>query len=208
MNKTINSSIKAYSVYNNLVRMTKELIEFDVEERVYCNCTEEYKLLFKRIYNDIENNYYGYREYIIFILYNLIFKNSVDLSGNMTKKIYKVMKLFTREQLEKDKNVILELNRKRRFGSDPERELFEIKEVGYSLVYKLIVTKKKNSDEKIISPIFFINYGKKFLTKQKKDIILSDDSFKDDNYKRFEFISNQILKYLDGGFYECKKIFV
>jgi len=189
------SSLKVFNIYYNVIEMYKLGNEIDIyaNNRWYCN-NEHIIAKFKHIYNDLENYYYGYDEYIIYLLYGLMFKSSIDMSGMLREKILSVAKLFTKEQLKKDQEFIIELNKEIKLRPDPIVELFKIGDSGFSLAHKLTI-------KKFISPIFFIHYSRKRLTNLKEDDIL-----KHDDYKRFEFLSNQISKYLKGGFYEQKKV--
>lgn len=190
-----NSSKMVFNVMNNIKQMVKKRKDIDItKDNYWFHKSSEWMMnKYKRIYNDIENHYYGYDELIIYTFYNQIFKQSFELKGIMSDNIKNTMKLFTRQQFDNDKNFIIEVNKKVKWYPNPIMELFKIrKKVGYSYVYHF--TKNKN-----ISPIFFLKIKKKVLTDRQEDDIL-----KHDDYKRFEFIIDQINKYLNRGFYEQK----
>jgi len=132
----------------------------------------------KRIYNDIENHYYSYDDLIVALCYLYIFNKKFQLTWINQNSVKNIMKSFTKEQLEKDKNFILEVNKEIKLkGID---KFFDINDDGLSIVYQLIM-------DKSISPIFYAYFINKNLTIKKENVIL-------DEYKRFEKIMYIIIK--------------
>jgi len=183
----VNSSRNVYNVMTNLKFMVRERKDMDLQN--YCHgfdkCYEGMLEKCRRVYNDIENHYYGYDEFIIYALHSLMFKNSITLSGVITKNVRATLKLFSKKQLEIDKQFILDINKELQLRPDPLYEMFKLQpEHGESMIYRW-------TKQKILSPIFFMRYEKKVLTDRQEDAI-----FKHDDYKRFEFVSDQLIKYI------------
>jgi hypothetical protein len=134
----------------------------------------------KRIYNDIENHFYSYDDLIITLCYMYIFDKKVNLNSINKNYVKSTMKLFTKEELERNKKFILDVNKQVKLKNI--NEFFDIKDDGVSVVYHLIMDKN-------ISPIFYVYFTNKNLTIKKENVIL-------DEYKRFEKIMYLIIKTL------------
>lgn len=120
----------------------------------------------KRIFNDIENGYYSLEDFVIALCYEYIWNNNVNLTQIKKEKIQLIKKLFTKEQLEKDKKFILELNKRVKLKGI--KEYLKVNEKGTSIIYELIKNRK-------ISPIFFLFVKRKGLTEEKKNVILNEE---------------------------------
>lgn len=184
------SSFNVFCVYNNIQKIIDTGEWFpeiqDVSPKWYENSPEWIVNRCKDIYNDLENKYYSYNELMIYMYYCHLFKKGEILCGNLHSKIIDTTQLFSKNQLEQDKKLIIEINKKLKLKPDPAFELFKIRSEGFSIIYDL--TKKKK-----ISPIFFIKYERKVLTNRKEY-----DIFKHDDYKKFEFILDLISKHLNN----------
>lgn len=185
------SSYNVFCVYNNIKKIINTEVASseiaDVATVWYENSPDWVIDRMKSIYNDMENHYYTYKELMIFWYYTSLFKKKDMLCFNMHSKIIDTMQLFTKDQLDKDKNTLLLLNKKLKLTKE---ELFEFNNNGINRIYQLTKTKA-------ISPIFFIKYEKKVLTNRNKY-----DIFKSDDYKKFEFTLDQLNNKLQGDFYE------
>jgi len=196
----MNSSLLVYSVINNLIKTINTDIEiedvdvFQIGDNrfKYLKSKEYFHIYCKKIYNDLENSYYDYSDLILFVCHQYIFNNKINLKDINNKNVNEIIKLYTREQLEKDKKFILSVIKQSIVKN--LNELFKIKEDGESIIYSLI-------QQKFISPFFFAFIKQKnVLTDEKENVILTDI------YERFIKIIQIITKTLRGGFNEQKKI--
>jgi len=137
-----------------------------------------YGKIYKKIYNDIENGYYTHDDLIIFYIYKLIFSDDVKLPEIRYKNIKEIKKLFTEKQLKIDEKFILEIKNELKINN--VIGFFKINIDGENIAYNLI----KN---KYISPIFYLKYYKRYLTKNKENNI-----FRNEDFIRFEKLINII----------------
>ena len=152
----------------------------------YENTNNYYKENCKRIYNELENSYYTYKDLIVYFLYDFAMTGKTKpLHELKNKNILKIKKIFTKKQLEEDKKFILNINKKLQLKS--MIEFFEIRSNGMPIIYELI---KKN----YVSPAIYIKCYEIALTTLKKDVNLVDSQF-----KIFEYNMSLITKILKGG---------
>jgi len=165
------SSLLVFSIYHNVNKVIKrkKYKDTDLFKLVYpklyeSNSYNKHNCI--RIYNDIENNFYTYRDFLITLLYQYIFTNkSIQLKNINEKLIIKTSLLFGKKELEKNKKIVLSINKNTIFNT--LQDYFKINKDKESYVYLLI----KN---KYISPIFWIKYdylfdenGQKYIESQE-----------------------------------------
>jgi len=198
----INSTMMLFSVYNNIKTLVKKQKDVDIFESRYYHFNNALRnpharnyLIdkLKKVYNDIENHYYGYHEFIIFLLYQHIWQQTASITSDITKQIQETINLFTEKQLRKDMDLIVAVFQKLDVPNPKERLFLIGKNGGESLLYKLIMSKQ-------VSPMFFIQFYREVLTFTEKDDILPRKS---NEYKRFEFIMKHIYQHLKEGLHEC-----
>jgi DNA primase large subunit len=182
-----NSSLIVFSIIKNIEKnINKNIVDinniFKPVSKIWFERTNNYyKDACKKIYNDIENNYYNHNDLAITLLYEMIYNKKINFFDINHKKIKEVKSMMNKQQLEKDKNLIVVINKQ--INLKNVNDFFKINEDGLSIVYHLI--KDKN-----ISPIFFIYFMNKGLTVQKENIIILDE------YIRFEIIIQILDKIL------------
>ena len=184
-----NTTVQAYSFVLNI----KEKIDKENEDisGVYKLRQHQFRYIrpnvlttFKRVYNDLENCVYSYKNLAVYMWYKYGIGNPINVYIMDTRDIKEVNKLFTSKQLEKDKEFIKNINKQLKFNSIDE--YFTINESGESVIYELI---KKN----YISPVFFVRYFRNDLTMVNKDV-----SFISVSYKQFEYSMKCLIKIFKG----------
>ncbi|MFA5484942.1 MAG: hypothetical protein WC260_01710 [Candidatus Pacearchaeota archaeon] len=186
-----NSSLAIFSIYQNVKKVIeKEKYDttiFKSVSAVWYNKSNEFiKTNCKRIFNDVENNYYTHNDIVIFILTNAIYDNKcVALNKINYKNIKQNMKRYSKKCFLKDKDFIKRINAELGFKNISEYMI--INDDGENIIYSLIIKKH-------ISPILFLQYRKKCLTINEKNTIL-----KNENYLKFEKYMNIINKHFRGG---------
>jgi len=182
------SILAVFSVLKNsqqAVEKEKSLDIFRFVSKKWFDKTGEYTYrICKRIYNDIENNYYNYKDFVNFIMYQYIKNGKFKISSLITKDIVNSKKLFTKKQLEKDKEFILQVAKKSKIKDICI--FFETNDEGESIIFQL-------TKQEYVSPCFFLRFKKRCLTNEKENVILSND------YKRFRLAMNILQKNLKGG---------
>lgn len=184
----MNSSHKVFSVIKNLERFTKTKKQKEIKKskifkeviiEVYNRIQNtSYGKTYKKVYNDIENGYYTYDDMIIYFLYKSII-NKFKITDLTYKHIKEVRKLFTEKQAHIDLLFIINISKQLKIKS--LRDFFKINVDGENIIYNLI----KNKD---ISPIFYLQYYKKFLTNNEENNILKSNEF-----SHFEKLINTIF---------------
>lgn len=191
-----NSTILIFSIVKNIkdifeknkkVNIFKLVHEVHYENVLKNRRCKNMITIYKNIYNDIENNYYSIEDFVIALCYMYIFADTLKITSLYKKNILMVNDLFSSNRLQKDKELILNIDKKVKLGHISK--YFNINENGESIIYMLIKTKK-------ISPNFFITFSNKFLTYNTKNIILSQE------YIKFENIINliKIIKQKGGNY--------
>jgi len=158
----------------------------------YKNSKDYTKKVGKRIYNELENHIYTYKDLLIYLLYNYSFDKNIKIYQIYPTDIKKIAKIFTKKQIKNDEDFIIKMNQNLKLKN--VSELFEIRENGEPIIYDLI----KNN---YVSVAIYVKLYEKLLTTKNKDVI-----FKSDNYKRFEYAMKNIIKIIKGGFDAEKKI--
>ncbi|MFW6219535.1 MAG: hypothetical protein ACOC33_01575 [bacterium] len=186
-----NSSLTIFSIYQNVkkivVSQKYDTPIFKKVASIWFNKSNEFvKNNCKRIFNDIENNYYTHNDLVVFILtYSIYNSKFISLNKITYKNIKDTLKLYTKKTLIKDKTFIKKINDELNFKNIAD--FFIINDDGENLIYNLII-------KKYISPIIFLQYRKKCLTINEKNTIL-----KNEKYLKFEKYMNMINKHLRGG---------
>lgn len=147
------SVLRVYSIIFNIVNIVKKKRNIKIDVLVYKGQFEKvreyYKIHCKRIFNEIENSFYSYKDLKLFVLYSYLFVKWPNIKNINKKNIKEVKLLFSKNRLEEDKKYFLEINKRVKLN-DLEK-YFIIKE-GVSIVYNLI-------KKKLLSPIFWIKYS-------------------------------------------------
>lgn len=149
------------------------------------------------ITRNINNSYYTEKDLILFSLCLCIANKSINIkmiSDAKPKEIRSASKLFTREQLEKDKTVV----RKAIEGGILEsvKDLFAVKPNGEPIAFRLI-------RERTLSPYFFLKFSPMHLTEEKQECIFD----KSQAFQRFERIIEVATNILHtGGIYAEEKV--
>lgn len=144
-------------------------------------CRESVVTKCNKIYRDIENRFYDYKDVVMFGFHNQLLKKSFCVFDINRESVNEVKKIYTKNQLEKDKEKLIIISKKTNVKGI--EEFVKIREDGSSILKELI-------DRKYISPMFFLYLKeKKVLTNEiEHDIFICDD------YKRFANIANIIYK--------------
>lgn len=153
------SSLQVFSIFincNRAVYKTKKYSEQDLYKLSFAGLyNSSNKFIVNncvRIYNEIENGYYSYRDLVIYVLYSMIFSRSIKYKEIDIESVRKIREIFTNNELIRNKKIILSINKAVKFKS--VEEFFSIKN-GESYVYDLI-------KKKYISPIFCVKYESYF----------------------------------------------
>ncbi|MFW6272637.1 MAG: hypothetical protein ACOC2U_02515 [bacterium] len=189
-----NTACLNYSLYQNITKQCKKFDKLRKEVDIYKlhdyvfrkKASEYFVKKFKYIYNEIENNIYSQRDYILTLYYSLIFQKNVDLKKDLTRKnIRSVGAMFCKKQLISDKKFIILIHRKMKLKGGLNT-FFDIQDDGESIVFKLV-------RRKCISPIFFIYYSKYFKHNEK-------ETFEHLRFRKIcNFIKTYLLEGLDNG---------
>lgn len=187
----VNSSLQVFSFLVNakkIIESEKEDLSniFKIRQFHYKSARKISIDISKRIYNELENHLYTYKDILIFMLYQYAFLGKVNIYKISSEDIKRVSKIFSKKQFKIDEDFILKINKNIKFKNIID--FFEIRESGEPIIYNLI---KQN----YITPVFYIKYYEKLLTNQNKDVIL-----KSKNYMRFEYAMKMIIKIIKGGF--------
>jgi len=183
-----NSSYSVFSVYQNTkVVIEKNKYNTNIMKPVFrgwFNKIRPYVLTHcKRIYNEIENGYYTYDDVVLYLLTEALFTDKIVPINYITEKnVKKTLKLYTKKRLKVDKEFIKNINEE--VGLSSLKDFFEINEEGENLIFSL-------TSKQYISPVLYIQYGKKYLTKDSENTIL-----KSKEYMRYENLNNLIITYL------------
>lgn len=149
-----NTSLNVFSVVKNVesfIKNEKDVNIFKKQSKLWFERSSEYiQRNCKRLFNEIENSFYDYYDLAIFLLYDLIFNEKNSLRNVNDKNINKVKNLFTLEQLKKDQDFILELNKQLNFTD--LSEYFKINSSGGNLLYDNLILPKH------ISPYFYLEF--------------------------------------------------
>ena len=190
-----NSSLKVYSVYNNIVRTIKTgKLDTDIYKEVWINIwlkqreNRYWRENCQRIFNDLENNYYDYTDFCIAVYYLHMFQKSVPLYLLNQKSIHEIRDLFHTDQVKKDKDLILKIKER---GNLEKVNFFELLEDGQPIIYHLI-------KDKTVSPFIFVKAWnnksiQKLLTGNDENVIFNTD------YKRFIVIIKLLTTHFFNG---------
>lgn len=141
--------------YDKFIKNRKVEDVFKYSSFAYYKQPDFVKRHCQRIYNEIESHLYTYQDYILFTLYHYLYNDTqIHLESVTYINTREVKKLFTKQQLEKDRDYILKLN-----GSLKLNELedyFSPRGGGTNILYELIKEKK-------ISPLLYIRYYNKMI---------------------------------------------
>jgi predicted metal-binding protein len=130
-------------------------LEEPVEKRWFTHTPKYIKDQCFRIYNEIENSFYSYKDVVAFLIYESLWHDDVKLPEVNSESINKFKAIFTEEQLLKDRRMIDKINKQANLKDI--KEYFFIRENGESLIYRLCM-------QKIVSIYFFAYYANSFLT--------------------------------------------
>jgi hypothetical protein len=187
-----NSSYLIYSILTNLDSIYKKKPELDFKKLVhkvrFLNA-KPYKVnVCKKLYNSVENNHISHGDIMLTYLYESLFSDKpIDIKLLNVENIKSVRKLFTYNQYCKDRFLIKDVIKELKLKGIVD--IFEIRNGGENIVYKLIKNKH-------ISPIFYIQNYKKVLPRCQENNILKSKDF-----KHFEIIINIIFNKNKEMFY-------
>lgn len=140
----------------------------------------------------INNHYYTERDLTLYTLCSCIVDPKTHLGSickGRPKEIRAAADLFTREQLEKDKQVVKDAIEEGALESVPD--LFHLRPNGEPIVFRLV-------KEKTLSPYFFEKFNPMYLTEENTECIFD----KSKAFIRFERIADIITLILHkGGIY-------
>jgi hypothetical protein len=185
-----NSYMLVFSFLINAIKIIESEQEdfeeiFKVRYHHYHNAKQYSKIIIKRIYNELENHFYTYKDLFIFMLYKYAFNEKIKIYNFNFNDIKNVAKIFTKKQIKKDEEFIIKINETLKLKSVDE--FFQLRENGEPIIYELI----KNN---FITPAVYVKYFEKILTIENKDVILMSD-----NYKKFRYAMKNIIKIIKGG---------
>jgi hypothetical protein len=168
--KSKNANIEKLNIY----KQTSSYHYKRSREYIITNC--------KRIYNDIENHFYTYKDFAIFILDSYIIKSKFQWHLVNSKNINITRSFYNQARFSKDEKMILEIAKNLKIKN--LNKFFEIKENGNSILYDLIIHEKR-----FISPIFHIKY---------ENIVFENlnENTKSERYKLFTKLTKIIKKIL------------
>lgn len=158
------SSLRVFSIVKNVelfINSDKDVNIFKLQNKLWFGRSSEYiQRNCKRIFNEIENSFYNYVDLSIYLLYDLIFNEKNSLKEVNDKNINITKNLFTLEQLNKDQNFILELNKKINFDLT---DYFKINSLGGNLLFDKLILPKH------ISPYFYMEFDVDLESEQEKE---------------------------------------
>lgn len=176
------SSLMVFSIIKNVEKFlesNKDVNIFKEQSIVwYSNNPDFIKNICKRIYNEIENHFYSYYDFAIYLLYNAIFYGKTEIKLINHKDINKASELFTNEQLRRDEQFILDLNDVLKFDI---ADYFKINRNGGCILYDDIVMKKR------VSPLFYMEYSEHVETENREQ---------NEELKQFIKVTNKIREIL------------
>ncbi len=182
------SPLKVFSFVHNVIDIIEKKKNMSFTKTRHPNHYNRQKDLIKkycfRIYNDIENSYYSYKDLTIATL-SLYYNHEIFKYNSykyLTDKYINIIKdKFSTEQYSKDKKFIENLNKNKGISFKKNEDFFILREGGQSIIYDLI-------KKQYISPIFFIKLLNKFKFETK---LMSKD------YIRFERITKKIKEVIE-----------
>jgi hypothetical protein len=127
-----------------------------------------------RIFNEIESGQYALNHVAIIMAHNSIWHSSANLGQVRSENVQKIMGLYTKIQLKKDRNMLVAINEEANL--DGIEEYFRVRENGKPIIYDLIIN---NS----ISPYFYMHYRERILTPEFEHSFLFD---KEKTYVTFQ----------------------
>jgi len=119
----------------------------------YDRSPEYIKQICKKIYNDIENHFYSYRDLALFIACDFLYNQKNSWKSIDVKNINIVKEMFTESRFLIDQQTIIEINKKT--GFEKLSQYFQLNSDGISVMYDLVMHKKH-----FISPLFYLKYEK------------------------------------------------
>lgn len=127
----------------------------------------------KRVYNEISNCYYTYRQIVLYMTYSYLIDGKVPSINNIRhKNIKEVMRLFSTKQHRLDKKFVKEILEKTQLTDRGE-------------IIKALIPLTK---EKYISPMFFLDVMRRKLLTERDE----HDIFIDEDLKKFLFTMKQL----------------
>jgi hypothetical protein len=158
-NELKSSPLRVFSIYSNVNRVFKRKKIRDDDNlykmlytKIY-NANSWSKPQCIRIFNEIENSFYSYRDLLLAMWYELMFNDKIQLNKLTDERVNEIKVLFTEEELKKDKKIILSINKNIIFNNITE--YFKVNTENESYIYSFI-------KKKYISPIFWLKYGHLF----------------------------------------------
>jgi hypothetical protein len=125
----------------------------DINEFHYQRISEYTKKHCQKVYNDIENHFYSYKDLALYIACEYLYENKFSWQNVNDKNINRIKDLFSESRYFLDQQLIVELNEKLNF--EKISEYFKLNHDGISIIYNLITHEKH-----YISPLFFLKFEK------------------------------------------------
>jgi hypothetical protein len=182
MTRRRSSIWRVFSILKNVEKISKGKIINNIDDLVAYQWYERAPKYVVdrcgRIYNEIENHWYTYQDFIIYVLYLYLFEEKLDYKKLKYDGIKIILEKLTKKEIKKDQEKLKQINQEVKLKNITE--YFKIKSDGEPIIFKLI-------EQEIISPMFFIKY---------KKYIDGDDSKKSKKLLRFEKILTKITQEL------------
>jgi len=185
LNGFVKTSNGVFSVYcktkSSLTNMKDIELSGLVRYESYINAPKYNQIHSRRIYNDIANCYYSFKQMILFIMYNYLIDGKMPVMAKIKDKhIRELMRFFSDKQLKQDKELIKEIRKK--------TEIITKGDFIRALIPLI--------QDKYISPrYFFYIMRKNILTKKEEDVIFTNDKLKRFLFtlKKLQFIYSEVL---------------
>jgi len=172
------TSYDVYCLYisvNSSVNNKKKFKRVYVKKNMYNNSNVFIKKQIKRIYNDIENNFYSIIDFILIMYYISIF-GKIDLKKIDKANISEMKEVLTKDRIKKDIAFIKRIQKKLKFKN--VNKFIIIDRYGNNYLYNNLVLNK------YISPITYMSIV--------RSIKVEEVNEKNSNIKKFENIVNNI----------------
>ena len=161
--------------------------EFDpkkcfIPRKAYDNLKPDFlKTPYKRIWNNIENNKYTFKQLQLCICYASLM-NEKPINVINEEYINNNIHFFSKKQLKIDTHIIYNLNKK--FNITEIKDYFTLDSTGKTIIFNLIM-------KKYISPLYYIVYSKKVNATNNIQYIENKDHIK---FRRIISIIEYVLK--------------
>ncbi len=160
--------IDIFSLFYNLKNIIEkdkmindQVIDGYLLSLVFNRTKEHVKYQYKKVWNDLENGFYNYRELKLYLLYQYFIGKKPFIAKIERDKVKEISQKFSKEQWETDKQVIKQICK--RINKKNIKEFLEIKKEDETYVVHELIEKN------LIGPLVFINYYDKLENLQEND---------------------------------------